>query len=47
VAAALTAAAAVTALALALGAKLLTKGYARAAAAATQRPKPVETFFMW
>jgi hypothetical protein len=48
VAAVLTAeAAAVTALALALGARLLTKGYARAAVAATQSPKPVEMFFMW
>jgi hypothetical protein len=39
-------AAAVTALAFALGARLLTKGYARAAVAATQSPKPVEIFFM-
>jgi hypothetical protein len=46
VAAVPTATAAVTALAFALGARLLTKGYARAAAAATQRPKPVEIFFM-
>jgi hypothetical protein len=40
------AAPAVTALAFALGARLLTKGWAKAATAATQSPKPVEMFFM-
>ena len=46
VAAVLTAATAVTALALALGARLLTKGYARAAAATMASPVPVEMFLM-